>query len=154
MYRTCVTVSWLQVLLIEFGSRPFITAPSETRRSVKKRDLAQGCAEGTQKSVLFNRCLTMASIWRQRSNKQEKKGSLLPSALPLWSNIYANSHANPDFFQSDIHARAHVHVFRAVCDSDLFRSRLSLHGFGAVFFFSIWSRPRQGHVHSSTSANL
>lgn len=101
---------------------------------LSKRDLAKGCAEFMQKSVLFNRRLTIASIWRHRSNKQEKKGSLLPSALPLRSNIYADSHANPDFFQSDVRARARVQAFRATCDSDLFHSRVSL--MALVSFFS------------------
>lgn len=39
-----------------------IAAPSKTSRSVKKRDFAQGYVECVQKSMLFNRHLTIASI--------------------------------------------------------------------------------------------
>lgn len=153
----CVTFRWMKVLLIESLGQDHsainthisvIAAPSKTSRSVKKRDFAQGCVECVQKSMLFNRHLTIASIWRQRSNKQEKKGSLLPSALPARTNIYANSHANPDFFQSDVRARVHVHT----CVTPL---QAVSHGFSAVFFLSLVSSlSESGQVHSSVPANL
>lgn len=79
---TCAKFSWLKVLLTEsldqdhsaVNTRISVTAaPSKTSRSVKKKDLVQGCAQCVRNSVLFNRHLTIASIWRRRSNKQKKR---------------------------------------------------------------------------------
>lgn len=84
--------------------------------------------------MLFDCCLTIVVIWKHRSNKQEKKGSLLPSARPPRSNIYANSHANPDFFQSDVHALARVQGGAWLWPVLL---RAASHGFSVVFFLSL-----------------